>query len=98
MRGVRMEGPILRLARRGLLFEEAEREWDAQIRKVRGAGIQPTHLDGHKHVHMLPGLFEIALRLAKRHGIGAARVALENSNLRAALATGSEPRFSVVRK
>ena len=33
---------------------------------MRDAGIEPTHLDGHKHVHMLPGLFEIALRLAKR--------------------------------
>jgi len=93
-----LEGLLLRLARRGLLFEEAEREWDAQIRKVRGAGIQPTHLDGHKHVHMLPGLFEIALRLAKRHGIGAVRVALESSNLRAALATGREHRVSVVMK
>jgi hopanoid biosynthesis associated protein HpnK len=92
------EGLLLRLARRGLLLEEVEREWDAQIRKVRGAGIQPTHLDGHKHVHMLPGLFEIALRLAKRHGIGAARVALESSNLRAALATGREHRVSVVMK
>jgi predicted glycoside hydrolase/deacetylase ChbG (UPF0249 family) len=47
---------------------------------------------------MLPGLFEIALRLAKRHGIGAVRVALENSNLRAALATGREHRVSVVMK
>ena len=93
-----LEGLLLRLARRGLLFEEAEREWDAQIRKVRGAGIQPTHLDGHKHMHMLPGLFEIALRLAKRHGIGAVRVALESSNLRAALATGREHRVSVVMK
>jgi hopanoid biosynthesis associated protein HpnK len=92
------EGLLLRLARRGLVLEEVEREWDAQIRKVSGAGIQPTHLDGHKHVHMLPGLFEIALRLAKRHGIGAARVALESSNLRAALATGREHRVSVVMK
>lgn len=92
------EGLLLRLARRGLVLEEVEREWDAQVRKVRGAGIQPTHLDGHKHVHMLPGLFEIALRLAKRHGIGAVRVALESSNLRAALATGREHRASVVIK
>lgn len=92
------EGLLLRLARRGLVLEEVEREWDAQIRKVRGAGIQPTHLDGHKHVHMLPGLFEIVLRLAKRHGIGAVRVALESSNLRAALAAGREHRASVVIK
>jgi predicted glycoside hydrolase/deacetylase ChbG (UPF0249 family) len=55
---------------------------------VRDAGIEPTHLDGHKHVHMLPGLFEIALRLAKRHGIGAIRVSHEASSLRSALSTG----------
>ena len=57
---------------------EVEAEWDAQIGKVEKAGIQPTHLDGHKHVHMLPALFPIALRLAKRHGIGAVRVSVEH--------------------
>jgi predicted glycoside hydrolase/deacetylase ChbG (UPF0249 family) len=46
---------------------------------------------------MLPGLFEIALRLAKRHGIGAVRVSHEASNLRAALSTG-ELRASIVLK
>jgi hopanoid biosynthesis associated protein HpnK len=92
------ESLLLRLARRGLALDEVEREWEAQIRKARGAGIQPTHLDGHKHVHMLPGLFEIALRLAKRHGIGAVRVAHEASNLRAALSSGGEHRASVVMK
>jgi hopanoid biosynthesis associated protein HpnK len=89
---------LVRLARRGLALDEVEREWDAQIRKVRGAGIAPTHLDGHKHVHMLPGLFEIALRLAKRHGVGAVRVAHEASNLRAALSAGGKQRASVVMK
>jgi predicted glycoside hydrolase/deacetylase ChbG (UPF0249 family) len=47
---------------------------------------------------MLPGLFEIALRLAKRHGIGAVRVAHEASNLRAALSSGGEHHASVVMK
>jgi hopanoid biosynthesis associated protein HpnK len=92
------ESLLLRLARRSLALDEVEREWEAQIRKARGAGIQPTHLDGHKHVHMLPGLFEIALRLAKRHGIGAVRVAHEASNLRAALSSGGEHHASVVMK
>jgi predicted glycoside hydrolase/deacetylase ChbG (UPF0249 family) len=89
---------LLRRARGGLLLEEVENEWDAQIQKVRDAGIEPTHLDGHKHVHMLPGLFEIALKLAKRHGIGAVRVALEESSLRTALATGAKQNAGVVMK
>ncbi len=92
------ESLLLRRARRELLLDEVEREWDAQIQKVRDAGLEPTHLDGHRHVHMLPGLFEIALRLAKRHGIGAIRVSLEDSNLRAALASGSRRNASVVMK
>ncbi len=92
------ESLLLRRARRGLLLDEVEREWDAQIQKVRDAGIEPTHLDGHRHVHMLPGLFEIALRLAKRHGIGAIRVSLEASSLRAALSSGETQRAGVVMK
>ena len=95
------EGPeslLLKLAMRGLAPSEVEKEWEAQIRKVRDAGVLVTHLDGHKHAHMLPGLFEIALRLAKRHGIGAIRVSHEASSLRTALSAGWELRASVVLK
>jgi len=89
---------LLKRARGGLVLEEVEVEWGAQIQRVRDAGIRPTHLDGHKHVHMLPGLFEIALRLAKRHGIEAIRVSLETSGLRAALSSGAKQRARVVLK
>jgi hopanoid biosynthesis associated protein HpnK len=89
---------LLRIAKRDVTVREAEQEWEAQIEKVKEAGIQPTHLDGHKHVHMLPGLFEVALRLAKRYGIGAIRVAHEASSLRAALSAGDERHASVVLK
>src|SRR5262245_40998538 len=61
------ESLLLRLTTKSLDVKEVEKEWEAQIQKIRAAGIRPTHLDGHKHVHMLPGLFGIALRLAKRH-------------------------------
>jgi len=92
------ENLLLRLAGRNLSLEEVEREWDAQIVKIKNGGISPTHLDGHKHVHMLPGLFELALRLAKKHGIGAIRVSHENSRLRAALSSGGEQKTGVVLK
>src|SRR4029077_4682986 len=92
------ESLLLRRARRGLLLREVESEWDAQIQKIRDAGIVPTHLDGHKHVHMLPGLFEIALKLAKQHEIGAIRVSLEASSLRAALSSGSQKNSGMVMK
>jgi predicted glycoside hydrolase/deacetylase ChbG (UPF0249 family) len=92
------ESLLLRLARRSVRIDEVELEWDAQIQKIRDARIQLTHLDGHKHVHMLPGLFEAALRLAKKHGIGAIRVSHEDSKLRTVLSAGKEQRTSMVLK
>lgn len=92
------ESVLLRKARGVLDLREVEAEWNAQIEKVRNAGIEPTHLDGHKHVHMLPGLFEIALRLAKHYGISAIRIAHEDSGLRAALASGKGHHSGVVIK
>lgn len=92
----RPESLLMRLARRNLVLDEVEREWNAQIQKVRDAGITPTHVDGHRHVQMLPGLFEIALRLAKKHGIAAVRIAHEESSLRAALSTGASQKSAVI--
>jgi predicted glycoside hydrolase/deacetylase ChbG (UPF0249 family) len=92
------ESLLLRIAARSLPLDEVEWEWDAQIAKIKGAGISPTHLDGHKHVHMLPGLFQLALRLARKHGIGAIRIAHEESRLRAVLSSGGELNSSVMLK
>jgi chitin disaccharide deacetylase len=92
------ESLLLRIASHSLPLEEVEREWDAQIRTVVDAGIAATHLDGHKHVQMLPGLFEIALRLAKKHKIHAIRVAHEESTLRTALSSGGEQQTAIVLK
>jgi chitin disaccharide deacetylase len=92
------EALLLRIASRNFELAEVEREWDAQIRKVRDAGISPSHLDGHKHVQMLPGLFEIAVRLAKKHSIRAIRISHEESKLRTLLSSGGEQKTSVVLK
>ena len=89
---------LLRVARRNLRLKEVEIEWESQIQKVVNAGIQPTHLDGHKHVHMLPGMFEIVLRLAKRNNIAAVRISHEGSTLRAALSTGEKQNIPLVMK
>jgi len=40
---------------------EAARELTAQLEILRRAGIKPTHLDGHNHVHILPGVREAVL-------------------------------------
>jgi hopanoid biosynthesis associated protein HpnK len=92
------EALLFRLTAKSLELNEVEAEWDAQIEKVRRTGIHPTHLDGHKHVQMLPGLFAIALRLAKKHGIEAVRVAHEASSLRAALTAAGESSSVIVKQ
>ena len=76
-------GSPARLARRILArrvcLAEVERELAAQIEKVQASGIAATHLDGHKHVHMLPGVFPIVVRLAQRYRISGVRVAIERT-------------------
>ncbi len=61
------------------LIGEVEREWDAQIKKVVDS-VKPraiSALDGHVHIHMLPFLFKIAARLAKKYGIPEIRMVAE---------------------
>lgn len=96
--GAGPESLLLRIASRSISVEQVEREWDAQICKVREAGIAPTHLDGHKHVQMLPGFFEVAVRLAKKHGVRAIRVSHEESKLRSALSSAGDRSTGMVLK
>jgi predicted glycoside hydrolase/deacetylase ChbG (UPF0249 family) len=56
---------------------EIEKELRAQIEKVLAAGIVVTHLDSHKHVHALPVLGRMGIRLARQYGIPAIRCVAE---------------------
>lgn len=50
-----------------------EGELRAQIERVLASGLRVTHLNGHQHLHMLPRVFAITLRLAGEYGIGYVR-------------------------
>jgi hopanoid biosynthesis associated protein HpnK len=52
---------------------EVRRELDAQLRRVRAAGVAISHLDGHQHVHVLPGIAGVVADLAAEHGVAAVR-------------------------
>lgn len=67
-------GPVLR---RRVSLEEVRAELDAQVRRVRGAGLSIGHLDGHQHVHVLPGVARIVAELAAEHGVAAVRYPAE---------------------
>jgi chitin disaccharide deacetylase len=54
-----------------LLFQKIDvyEELRAQIQKILAAGIRPTHLDSHKHTHLLPAVFRAVVRLAREFSI-----------------------------
>src|SRR6266851_3582759 len=67
--------PFVRALLAGRLPRDAiRREFAAQIGKVIAAGITPTHIDGHKYIHLLPGVSQIAADVARQFGIGVMRI------------------------
>ena len=71
-------------------------EFRAQVDSLLARGIRPTHVDTHKHVHLLPGVLDAALRVADEYGIGWIRKpfdvpVLPSNGLRACLAAAVRP-------
>jgi predicted glycoside hydrolase/deacetylase ChbG (UPF0249 family) len=59
---------------RGQIHEDdIIREATAQVQRLQRAGIDVTHLDTHKHTHILPNVARPLLYVAERCGIGAVR-------------------------
>ncbi|MGA7919109.1 MAG: ChbG/HpnK family deacetylase [Candidatus Acidiferrales bacterium] len=58
--------------------EEIEIELRAQIEKIRAAGINPTHLDTHKHTHAHPRVMRALAKVANECGIIRVRKPIEN--------------------
>jgi hopanoid biosynthesis associated protein HpnK len=56
---------------------DVENELRSQIQKVASAGVHITHLDSHKHIHLLPPVFNLVIRLAREFGIDCVRFPLE---------------------
>jgi predicted glycoside hydrolase/deacetylase ChbG (UPF0249 family) len=54
----------------GLIPKDIVRqEISLQIERLLAAGIEPTHIDSHHHIHAFPSLLPIFLEVAKRYGI-----------------------------
>ena len=50
-------------------LEEIYREFEAQIEKVKNAGIEITHLDSHHHVHTIKELKPVIERILDKYNI-----------------------------
>lgn len=73
--------PLETLARRALagLVDAADvrRECEAQLAALVAAGITPTHLDSHRHVHAMPGILPVVAALAHDAAIPVVRRPLD---------------------
>jgi hopanoid biosynthesis associated protein HpnK len=67
----------LRYLRGKIALADVRTELDAQIRRVLDHGLTPSHLDGHQHVHVLPGIARIVAELARTYGMRAVRCPAE---------------------
>ena len=66
-------GFLLATASGSVRREELKREAVAQIRILQSAGIRVTHLDTHKHTHLLPWIAGPVLEAAEETGVPAVR-------------------------
>lgn len=73
-------GCLLLSLKRGKIPQKAlVRELDFQVSRVVDAGLRPTHLDSHKHVHAIPEVLEAVIQVARRHAIRWIRSPFETS-------------------
>lgn len=49
--------------------EEIKKEFEAQIERCLAAGLKIEFINSHQHLHLLPGIRDIAIELAKKYGI-----------------------------
>ena len=60
------------------LKNQAKKEIKAQIEKAISCGIKLTHLDSHRHIHMIPAIFKACMELAEEYNIPRLRFVNEN--------------------
>lgn len=70
------------------LRSQLRREIEAQLGKLRDAGIDLSHVDGHLNIQMQPVVFDILMELSPRYGITSFRLTRER--VTPALCAGGE--------
>ena len=71
--------PILRKSISQKEFLQAvEKEFESQILHVLNAGIAITHIDSHRHIHLIPNIYKIVIDLSVKYHIKRVRLINEN--------------------
>jgi len=84
---------LLRTAPTPPLRAEVAAEVEAQIAALRSLGLELDHLDGHQHVHVLPGVLDAAVAACLRHGLRWFRLPDEELGPEAPTRVDSPPRI-----
>lgn len=61
---------------------EIEQEARAQLDKIIHSGIKPQFINSHQHLHLLPGISNIIIKLALEYGINYVRLVNEPLNFK----------------
>ncbi|MEE6207168.1 MAG: ChbG/HpnK family deacetylase [Alphaproteobacteria bacterium] len=69
---------VLSLLKSKELRRQVEIEIRAQIEKYKATGLTLNHIDGHRHVHLIPVIFQVVRKLAEEYGIPRIRTMNEN--------------------
>lgn len=65
---------LLKYFSKKIKLDEIYNEFEVQIKKILDTGIEVSHMDSHQHLHMLPGIFELSVGLAKKFEIKNIRI------------------------
>jgi predicted glycoside hydrolase/deacetylase ChbG (UPF0249 family) len=65
---------LARGVKRAELAERARAELKLQLDVLRQAGVTPRHLDGHHHIHLVPGLLDALAPVIREAGIEVVRL------------------------
>jgi predicted glycoside hydrolase/deacetylase ChbG (UPF0249 family) len=61
---------------------DVEKEARSQVEKLLKAGIKPSHIDSHQHLHLMPGFSEIVVKIAREYRIPFVRCTVAKSGLK----------------
>lgn len=59
-------------------LQAVEQEFEQQILRVVNTGLSVTHIDSHRHIHLIPAIYPVVVKLARKYNIPRIRLVKEN--------------------